>query len=734
MNGAGGRRLRRLQELSVDVLAEVGPERVRSLDSMGISTVLDLLTTYPRRYIDRTRQADLRDLAVGDEAVVLAEVRSAHARRTRRGKALVELTVHDGTGGMRVVFFNQAWRHRQLPRGSQALFFGKLDTYRGERQMTNPVVDLVAAGDAAGQAVGSRTGRIVAVYPASAKAGLSSWELGRFVTEALDRAGPLAEPLGPELRHRLGLIDRSSALRAIHHPEALGDVRPARDRLAFDELLRLQTAVVLRRRALARDSQGIRHQVSELDLPGDEPRLVPERSLIRTFLEGLPFELTGAQREALDRILTDLSQPLPMHRLLQGDVGSGKTVVAVAALLGAVQGGHQGALMAPTAVLAEQHHAVVRSLTGALSVTDPDRLGGERPLRVSLLTNRTPASQRARIRQGLELGTVDLVVGTHALLTEDVRFRSLGVVVIDEQHRFGVEQRAALRDKGRSADAHPDLLVMTATPIPRTAAMVLFGDLDMTVLDESPPGRRPVETVWARTPADEEEAWRRVRSEVAEGRRAYVVCPLVEGSPRIEARSAVAEAERLARDTLAGIPLTLLHGQMAAADRDAAMASFREGSHPVMVATTVIEVGVDVPEATVMVIEDAQRFGIAQLHQLRGRVGRAGDQSWCFLLGRGSTPEADERLGALESSTDGFALAEVDLDVRGEGTILGARQTGRSDLRLASLRRDRDLLERAREVAEAVVEEDPFLAAHEVLFDEVRLVLEEDEEEYLFKS
>ncbi len=368
----------------------------------------------------------------------------------------------------------------------------------------------------------------------------------------------------------------------------------------------MQTAVVLRRRALERDSQGIRHKVSELDLPGAGPSLVSDRSLIHTFLEGVPFELTGAQREALGRILTDLSQPVPMHRLLQGDVGSGKTVVAVAALLGAVQGGHQGALMAPTAVLAEQHHAVVRSLTAALSVADPDRLGGERPLGISLLTNRTPASERARIRQGLELGTVDLVVGTHALLTEDVRFHSLGVVVIDEQHRFGVEQRAALRDKGRSADAHPDLLVMTATPIPRTAAMVLFGDLDMTVLDESPPGRRPVETVWARTPADDDAAWERVRSEVAAGRRAYVVCPLVEGSTRIEAKSAVAEADRLARQTLAGIPLTLLHGQMSAADREASMASFRRGSHPVMVATTVIEVGVDVPEATVMVIEDAR--------------------------------------------------------------------------------------------------------------------------------
>ena len=354
-----------------------------------------------------------------------------------------------------------------------------------------------------------------------------------------------------------------------------------------------------------------------------------------------------------------------------------------------------------------------------------------------MLTNRTTAAERRRLHQGLADGRVDLVVGTHALLTDDVRFASLGVVVIDEQHRFGVEQRAALRAKGRGAGdqgADPDLLVMTATPIPRTAAMVVFGDLDMTVLDELPPGRSPVATVWARTPLEEAAAWATLRSEVAAGRRAYVVCPLVEGSERVEARSAVEEFERLSTDVLAGLALGLLHGQMPAAEKEATMAAFRRGDVSVLVATTVIEVGVDVTEATVMVVEDADRFGIAQLHQLRGRVGRGDQPSWCYLLSESAEGDAAARLEALAATTDGFELAEVDLQLRGEGTILGSRQKGRSDLRLASLQRDRDLLDSAREVAEALTVADPALEQHPLLVDELRLFLTDDEAEFLFKS
>jgi ATP-dependent DNA helicase RecG len=737
------RSLRQLTEIPVTRLRGLGDQKAKALASMGIENVFDLLTTYPYRYIDRSRRADLADLAVGDEAVVLATVERVRARRTRHGKSLVEATVHDGTAGMTVAFFNQPWRGRQLTQGTEALFFGKLDTYRGGRQMTNPVV---VGGDADGAPPARRTMRIVPVYPASARAGLSSWEIGGWVDEAIRRAGSIEDPLPSRWREELGLVDRTRAVHDIHVPPGMGAQAPARRRLAFDELLRLQLALVLRRRALEAGARAIRHEVSVLDVvtarPGSSDHGAAAATLVQRFLAGLPFALTQAQRRALAAIFAELSGPLPMHRLLQGDVGSGKTVVAVASLLAAVQGGHQGALMVPTEVLAEQHFFGVRALVEGLAVPDPERLGGERPVTVALLTNRTTAAERARLHAGLRDGSVDVVVGTHALLTDEVRFHSLGLVVIDEQHRFGVEQRAALRDKGRAsvaasehgAGADPDLLVMTATPIPRTAAMVLFGDLDMVVLDELPPGRVPVETVWARTTREESAAWAKVRSEAEAGHRAFVVCPLVDGSERVQARSASEEHARLATGVLAGLRLGLLHGQMAAAAKEQVMADFRAGNLDVLVATTVVEVGVDVPEATVMVVESAERFGIAQLHQLRGRVGRSNLPSWCYLLGAGDTADAASRLEAMARTTDGFELAEADLELRGEGTILGARQKGRSDLRLASVRKDTDLLDAARAVAEQVTEGDPHLAGHPALADEIRLFLEPEEEAFLFKS
>ena len=419
-----------------------------------------------------------------------------------------------------------------------------------------------------------------------------------------------------------------------------------------------------------------------------------------------------------------------MHRLLQGDVGSGKTVVALTALLTAVQGGFQGVFMAPTEVLAEQHDLSLRHLLGELTVPDDRTLTGDRPLRVDLLTNRTTATERARILAGLADGTVDLLVGTHALLEEKVAFRTLGVAVIDEQHRFGVEQRAALKGKGDD----PDVLVMTATPIPRTAAMTVYGDLDVTTLDELPPGRTPVETVWVHAGLEEAEAHRRVADEVAAGRQAYVVCPLVEESEKIQARSAIEERERLAAEVWPDLRLGLLHGQMPSKEKEATMTAFRAGELDVLVATTVIEVGVDVPNATVMLIEDADRFGIAQLHQLRGRVGRGSDRSWCYLLAEGSTPESETRLKAMVDTTDGFVLAEVDLDLRGEGTVLGTRQKGHSDLKLASLRRDRETVVLARRIAFDIVDADPGLEQNPLLAEEVRLLIDDAEADFLFKS
>jgi ATP-dependent DNA helicase RecG len=419
-----------------------------------------------------------------------------------------------------------------------------------------------------------------------------------------------------------------------------------------------------------------------------------------------------------------------MHRLLQGDVGSGKTVVALASLLVAVQGGYQGAFMAPTEVLAEQHGLSMGPLLAGLAVADEGTLTGDRPVKVELLTNRTTAGERTRALAGLADGTVDVLIGTHALLEERVGFKALGVVVIDEQHRFGVEQRAALRGKGDD----PDVLVMTATPIPRTAAMTVYGDLDVTILDELPPGRSPVATTWARTEPDVAAAYARVAAEVAAGRQAYVVCPLVEESEKIAAKAATAEFARLRAEVWPELRMALLHGQMPAKEKEAVMTAFRARELDVLVATTVIEVGVDVPNATVMLITDADRFGMAQLHQLRGRVGRVAARSWCYLLGGGTTPDAEARLTAIERSTDGFELAEVDLDIRGEGTVLGTRQKGQSDLKLASLRRDKEWVGKAREVAFDIVDADPTLADHDVLREELRLLVDDDEAEFLFKS
>jgi ATP-dependent DNA helicase RecG len=704
--------LRELSEIDVSRLRGVGERKRAALAEIGIESVLDVLMTYPRRWVDRTNEAPLADLVPGTEALVLVEVRSAHKRIGRNRRAIVEAVVGDGSGRMHVVFFNQPWRERQLRPGLQVALFGKADVYRGGLQMTNPVVDLI----------GDRTGRIVPIYPQSEKAQISTWELAGWVENALERSRQrgLADPVPVATRRRLGLIDRESALRSIHLPESLAEKDRARRRLAFDELLRVQLALVMRKRAMERDAVGIKHVTS-----GDGA------DLVRRFHARLPFPLTAAQRRAIAEIDADLAAPHPMHRLLQGDVGSGKTVVAVTALLAAVQGGHQGALMAPTEVLAEQHFAGVSVLLDGLEVpTRGESLFADRPLRVELLTNRVIGTERRRVLAGLADGTIDLVIGTHALIQEGVDFHSLGVVVVDEQHRFGVEQRSALREKAGATV--PDVLVMTATPIPRTAAMTVYGDLDVSVLDELPPGRTPIVTRWAGGPLLEAEAWAAVREEVAAGRQAYVVCPLIEESEKLEVASAEETYTRLATGELKGLRMGLLHGRLTPAEKNMTMELFRAGGLDVLVATTVIEVGVDVPNATVMVILDADRFGIAQLHQLRGRVGRGPHESQCWLVTAGVDP--NPRVEAIVATTDGFELAEVDLELRGEGTLMSTAQKGRSDLRLASLRRDRELVHLARDAAFEIVDHDLTLDAHPLLLDELTLLLSEDETEFLTRS
>jgi ATP-dependent DNA helicase RecG len=699
--------LRQLAERGVADLRGVGPKKVEALASVGVHTVLDLLTTYPRRWVDRTNEARVVDLVPGQEALVVVTVRSVTKRITRNRRSMVTAQVGDGSGRLSLVFFNQPWRERQLRPGLTVALFGKPDVYRGGLQMTNPVVDLL----------GDRTGRIVPIYPQSEKADLSTWEIAGWVATALERCRPrgIADPVPTDVSAGLGLVERGRALFGIHQPDTLQEKEAARRRLAFDELLRVQLVLVQRKRALEAASVGVRH-----DLSGE---------LVDRFHKSLPFTLTDDQRAVIDEIERDLAAPRPMHRLLQGDVGSGKTVVALTALLTAVQGGHQGALMAPTEVLAEQHALTVRELLAPITVPAPESLFAERPLHVVLLTNRRTAAERREVLSGLADGSVDLVIGTHALIQEAVQFHSLGVVVIDEQHRFGVEQRAALRRKGEQGEAGaiPDVLVMTATPIPRTAAMTVYGDLDVSTITSKPAGRRPVVTSWADGEAAEDAVWGQVRAEVQAGRQAYVVCPLIEDSDKLEVSSAEETFRRLSAGELQGLRLGLLHGRMASAEKEQVMDSFRRGALEVLVATTVIEVGVDVPNATTMVILDADRFGIAQLHQLRGRVGRGDAASTCWLVTAG-LDEIPARVQALVDSSDGFHLAEVDLELRGEGTIMNTAQKGRNDLKLASLRRDRELVGQARDAAFTIVDGDPGLRDHPELLDELALFFDDEDE------
>ena len=709
--------LRDLRDLDLGRLKGVGPALEGRLADMGLLTVADLLQHYPRRWVDRTKRVEIAALEVGEAATVIGEVRSMHARRTRNRRALVEVVIHDGSSLLNVTFFNQAWREKQLAVGTEVSLYGKLDVYRGKRQMTMPVVDVLGRAGVADD----KTGVILPVYPQSGKAEVFTWQLRALVSEALAKcaARGFADPVDHELLEHRGLVDRTLAMRAIHRPDSMAQKNAAEKRLKFDEFLRMQVGLVARKRALAAQESGIRHDV--------------HGPLVRAFLERLPFALTADQLRAIAEISSDMAGEAPMHRLLQGDVGSGKTVVALAALLVAVQGGYQGAFMAPTEVLAEQHYLGSVKLLEGLSVGAQQSLLGDRPVRVELLTNRTTAAERRRIAKGLAAEEVDILVGTHALLYGDAEFTKLGLAVIDEQHRFGVEQRALLKAKA-NANIVPDVLVMTATPIPRTAAMLVYGDLDKSELREMPPGRTPVATeVIGPEPLDQVRMWQRLRDEVDAGHQAYVVCPLVDDKGAVEAKAATAEFERLQAEELAGLRLGLLHGQLPAKEKEPVMAAFRAGSLDVLVATTVIEVGVDVPNATVMIVEDADRFGLSQLHQLRGRVGRGADTSFCFLVADPTTPDGEARMEAIAASTDGFLLAEKDLEIRGAGEVFGAKQSGINDLKLGRIPRDEDIVIDARRAAEEILDHDPDLARHTQLREEVEDLLG-DAVEFLFKS
>jgi ATP-dependent DNA helicase RecG len=718
--------LSRLAELPTSEVRTLGRERSRILEKAGIKTVADLLHHVPRTYIDRSTMASLAEIPLGSEVTVVGEVKSVKTRRPRRNLALVEAQIADDSASIKVVWFNQLFREKQLPAGTQVALSGTVEQFRGALQMANPAVDVL--NDEREALV---TGRIVPIYPQVGD--VKTGHFRRAIHSALARSRPMPDPIPDVLLAKHGLTSREQSFADIHFPESMDQVGHARRRLIFDELYRLEVALALRKRRQILDSTGIAHE--------------PTGELVDRFLKGLPFDLTAAQKGVLEEISVDLRLGHPMHRLLQGEVGSGKTVVAVATLLHGVEGGWQGAIMAPTEVLAGQHYQSVTALLAQAGLS-PDPLGSRSDLgmvslfasdgpavHMALLTGSTAVANyrdditRERLLEDVASGQVDILVGTHALIQEGVHFARLGVAVVDEQHRFGVAQRVLLKEKADAMD--PDLLIMTATPIPRTLSMTIYGDLDMSMIRELPPGRSPVKTEVI-SPLQEEVAWDTIRNEVAEGRQAFVVCPLVEDSPKVEAASAVAEHGRLSK-LLPELRVGLIHGQLRSAEKDQVMGELRSGEIDVLVATTVIEVGIDVPNATVMVIEDADRFGLSQLHQLRGRVGRGVHPGVCLLLADPTTDEGEQRLAAMAATTDGFVLAEEDLRIRGQGTVFGARQSGMVDLRFADVIKDFELLVAARHDAFELVDRDPELSDHPELALEVRAMLG-DAVEWLFHS
>lgn len=704
--------LRDLDGLGLDRINDAKEKKKAALENFGIQSVLDLLETYPRRYIDRTNMIGIADLEPGVPALVVVTVESSRLFTTRNGKPMVKVVVTDGQKKLAITFFNQRWREKELQPGMEVAVFGKAEMYSGALQMTNPVVDRV----------GDQTGRILPIYPQSEKSRITTKDLGKWIEDALKKCAPrgIADPVPQSIIDAHHFVSRQVALHDIHLPESTEHHVAARQRLAFDEVLRVQLMLVGRKAQWERDAAGFTHEVSG--------------HLIDGFMKALPFPLTGAQSRTIAEIYKDLASPQPMHRLLQGDVGSGKTLVAVATMLASVQGGHQAAIMAPTEVLADQHAIGIRALLDSLKISDASNLFGSRELRIELLTNKITGEQRKSILAGLADGSVDIAIGTHALIQDKVSFKSLGAVVVDEQHRFGVEQRSRLRDKAQESEHGlvPDVLVMTATPIPRTAAMTVYGDLDVSVLDELPPGRTPIVTSWVNSPVEIEAMWAAVRARLDAGEQVYVVCPLIEESEKLEVASAQETYDQLTNDDLAGYTVGLLHGRMSSADKESVMTSFRKNVTQVLVATTVIEVGVDVPNSTSMVILDAGRFGIAQLHQLRGRVGRGALKSHCYLVTQSAEPSP--RVEALVASTDGFVLAEEDLKLRGEGTIMSINQKGQSDLTLASLQRDLELIQWARTDALNIISSDPTLEHLPLLRDELDLLFSEEDEDFLFKS
>jgi ATP-dependent DNA helicase RecG len=663
------------------------------LKRLDVTTVGDLLYHVPHRYEDYTTLKPINRLEYGEETTIIGTIWETESRKTRSGGTIVSSIIADASGTITAVWFNQPYLTRQLRAGRQIVLSGKVDEYLGRLTLQSPAWEPL-------EKELIHTARLVPIYPLTR--GITSRWMRRLMKRVVDHwASRLEDPLPEDTRQRAELLDLQTAIRQIHFPDSQQLIAEARHRLSFDEFLMVQLGMLQQRQEW--QSQ-----------PGAPiPR---NQALLDTFLGSLPFQLTKAQRRSMDQILDDLTQPRPMSRLLQGDVGSGKTVVAAAAMLMSAAAGKQSALMAPTEILAEQHYQTLTQL-----LASSDGWGLERPISIVLLTGGLRRVERGRVYAALASGQADIVVGTHALIQRHVTFSDLGLAVVDEQHRFGVIQRASLRGKGSS----PHVLVMSATPIPRSLALTVYGDLEISFIDELPPGRQPIETRWL-LPRERERAYSFLRSQVERGRQAFILYPLIEESEKIQAKSAVKEYERLQSDVFPDLELGLLHGRMKAKEKDRVMTAFREREKDILVSTSVVEVGIDVPNATVMLVEGADRFGLAQLHQFRGRVGRGEHRSFCLLLSDAASPDDPqtestwERLKAIEATQDGFALAEKDLELRGPGDFLGIRQSGLPSLRLASLS-DVRILEQARAEALALFKKDPALSQpeHQALKEQV---------------
>lgn len=676
--------IKELLKMDVQKVKGVGEARAKQLHKLGIYSVEDIITYYPRDYEDRSKLKKISELVDGEscafEGIIASKVIE---HRLRKGLTMYKVLIKDETGSITATWFNQHYIGKVLRLGERFIFFGKIAGRYRNLEVQNPIYEKIEDREA------KNVLKIVPVYPSTAD--LSQNTIRGIISNALDMVdGKLVEFLPQSILREYCLSEINYSVRQIHFPRSDEDFKNARYRLVFEELFMLQLCLISVKKAFENLNRGIKFEK------------IPE---MEEFIERLPFKLTNAQIKVFEEIERDMESSNVMNRLVQGDVGSGKTIVAALALFKAVKNGYQGALMVPTAILAEQHYQLIRNLMNPFGIN------------TALLTGSQTKKQKNEILEGIKLGKIDILIGTHALIEDNIEFMKLGLVITDEQHRFGVRQRALLSKKGEA----PDVMVMTATPIPRTLALILYGDLDISIIDELPPGRKPVKT-YAVDNNMRDRINKFIRKEVSEGRQVYIVCPLVEESDEIEAKSAVQHAKDIAEKDFKDLRVGLLHGKMKSKEKEEVMKNFVEGKIDILVSTTVIEVGVNVPNASIMVVENAERFGLAQLHQLRGRVGRGEQQSYCILYNEGKSQVCRERMKIMQKTNDGFIISEKDLELRGPGEFFGTKQHGIPELKIANLYRDIDILKKAQEAALKLISQDKNLEKEENLRLKTRML------------